>query len=52
MQHCGMTLKLRISKRGGGFLQTVAAVPMPDVPRETLARWIARDEAAMAALSS
>lgn len=78
MQHCGMTLTLPISKRGGLtlppslrrklgldgidsplviveerdgglFLQAAAAVPVRDIPREKLARWIARDEAEMAA---
>lgn len=80
MQHCGMTLTLPISKRGGLtlppslrrklglagidsplviveerdgglFLQAAAAVPVRDLPREQLARWISRDEAEMAAFS-
>lgn len=80
MQHCGMTLTLPISKRGGLtlppalrrklgldgmdsplviveerdggiFLQPAAAVPVRDLPRETLARWISRDEAEMAAFA-
>jgi bifunctional DNA-binding transcriptional regulator/antitoxin component of YhaV-PrlF toxin-antitoxin module len=38
-------------REGGLFLQAAAAVPMRDIPRETLARWIARDEAEMAALA-
>jgi bifunctional DNA-binding transcriptional regulator/antitoxin component of YhaV-PrlF toxin-antitoxin module len=33
---------------GGIFLQPAAAVPMRDIPKETIARWIARDEAEMA----
>jgi bifunctional DNA-binding transcriptional regulator/antitoxin component of YhaV-PrlF toxin-antitoxin module len=80
MQHCGMTITLPISKRGGLtlppalrrklgldsvdsplviveeldggiFLQPAAAVPVRDLPRETLARWISRDEAEMAAFA-
>jgi bifunctional DNA-binding transcriptional regulator/antitoxin component of YhaV-PrlF toxin-antitoxin module len=39
-------------REGGLFLQAAAAVPVRDIPRETLARWIARDEAEMAALSA
>lgn len=38
-----------VEERDGGlFLQPAAAVPMRDIPKETLARWIARDEAEMA----
>jgi bifunctional DNA-binding transcriptional regulator/antitoxin component of YhaV-PrlF toxin-antitoxin module len=80
MQHCGMTLTLPLSKRGGLtlppslrrklgldgidsplviveerdgglFLQPAAAVPVRDIPREKIARWIARDQAEMAAFS-
>jgi len=35
-------------REGGLFLQPAAAVPMRDIPKETIARWIARDEAEMA----
>ena len=80
MQHCGMTITLPISKRGGLtlppalrrklgldsvdsplviveerdggiFLQPATAVPVRDLPRQTLARWISRDEAEMAAFA-
>ncbi|MBL9192870.1 MAG: hypothetical protein JNJ82_11000 [Opitutaceae bacterium] len=34
-------------QEGGLFLQAAAAVPVRDIPKETLARWIARDEAEM-----
>jgi bifunctional DNA-binding transcriptional regulator/antitoxin component of YhaV-PrlF toxin-antitoxin module len=34
-------------REGGLFLQPAAAVPMRDIPKETIARWIARDEAEM-----
>ena len=38
-----------VEERDGGlFLQPAAAVPMRDIPKETIARWIARDEAEMA----
>jgi bifunctional DNA-binding transcriptional regulator/antitoxin component of YhaV-PrlF toxin-antitoxin module len=38
-----------VDERDGGlFLQPAAAVPVRDIPKETLARWIARDEAEMA----
>jgi bifunctional DNA-binding transcriptional regulator/antitoxin component of YhaV-PrlF toxin-antitoxin module len=35
-------------REGGLFLQPAAAVPIRDIPKETIARWIARDEAEMA----
>jgi bifunctional DNA-binding transcriptional regulator/antitoxin component of YhaV-PrlF toxin-antitoxin module len=35
-------------REGGLFLQPAAAVPMRDIPKETIERWIARDEAEMA----
>ena len=35
-------------REGGLFLQPAAAVPMRDIPKETIARWIARDEAELA----
>lgn len=39
-----------VEERDGGlFLQPAAAVPVRDIPREKLARWIARDEAELAA---
>lgn len=34
-------------REGGLFLQPAAAMPMRDIPKETIARWIARDEAEM-----
>ncbi|HKB91296.1 MAG TPA: AbrB/MazE/SpoVT family DNA-binding domain-containing protein [Opitutaceae bacterium] len=34
-------------REGGLFLQPAAAVPVRDIPKETIARWIARDEAEM-----
>jgi hypothetical protein len=38
-----------VEERDGGlFLQPAAAVPVRDIPKETIARWIARDEAEMA----
>ncbi|MCS6245442.1 MAG: AbrB/MazE/SpoVT family DNA-binding domain-containing protein [Opitutus sp.] len=38
-----------VEERDGGlFLQAAAAVPVRDIPREKLARWISRDEAEMA----
>jgi bifunctional DNA-binding transcriptional regulator/antitoxin component of YhaV-PrlF toxin-antitoxin module len=37
---------------GGLFLQPAAAVPMRDIPKETIERWIARDEAEMAEFAS
>lgn len=41
-----------VDERDGGlFLQPAAAVPVRDIPKETMARWIARDEAEMAQLS-
>lgn len=39
-------------REGGLFLQAAAAVPVRDIPRETLVRWIARDEAEMAAFAA
>jgi bifunctional DNA-binding transcriptional regulator/antitoxin component of YhaV-PrlF toxin-antitoxin module len=80
MQHCGMTLTLPVSKRGGLtlppelrrklgldrvssplviveerdgglFLQAAAAVPVRDIAPATLAKWIARDEAELAAFT-
>jgi bifunctional DNA-binding transcriptional regulator/antitoxin component of YhaV-PrlF toxin-antitoxin module len=40
-----------VEERDGGlFLQAAAAVPVRDIPRATIDRWIARDEAEMAAL--
>ena len=37
-----------VEERDGGlFLQPAAALPVRDIPKETLARWIARDEAEM-----
>ncbi|MEY4489762.1 MAG: hypothetical protein RIQ79_2270 [Verrucomicrobiota bacterium] len=42
-----------VEERDGGlFLQAAAAVPVRDLPHDTLARWIARDEAEMAAITS
>ncbi len=41
-----------VEERDGGlFLQAAAAVPVRNIPREKLARWIARDEAEMAAFT-
>jgi len=41
-----------VEERDGGlFLQPAAAVPVRDIAREKLARWIARDEAEMAAFT-
>src|SRR5580700_2661980 len=41
-----------VEERDGGlFLQPAAAVPMRDIPMETIDRWIARDEAEMAAFA-
>ena len=41
-----------VDERDGGlFLQPAAAVPVRDIPKETIARWIARDEAEMARFS-
>jgi len=37
---------------GGLFLQPATAVPMRDIPKETIERWIARDEADMADFAS
>ena len=38
-----------VEERDGGlFLQPAAAVPVRDIPKDTIARWIARDEAEMA----
>lgn len=34
-------------REGGLFLQPAAALPVRDIPQETIARWIARDEAEM-----
>jgi hypothetical protein len=34
---------------GGLFLQAALAMPMRDIPKATIDRWIARDEADMAA---
>ncbi|MGA2691419.1 MAG: AbrB/MazE/SpoVT family DNA-binding domain-containing protein [Opitutaceae bacterium] len=39
-------------REGGLFLQPAAAVPMRDIPKETIERWIARDEAEMAEFAS
>jgi len=33
---------------GGLFLQPAVAMPMRDIPKATIERWIARDEAEMA----
>lgn len=38
-------------REGGLFLQPAAAVPVRDIPKETIASWIARDEAEMAELA-
>ncbi len=41
-----------VEERDGGiFIQPAAAVPVRDLPRETLARWISRDEAEMTAFA-
>ena len=38
-----------VEERDGGlFIQPAAAVPMRDIPKATIERWIARDEAEMA----
>ena len=40
---------LLVEERDGGlFLQPSVAIPVRDLPREKLARWIARDDAEMA----
>ena len=39
-------------REGGLFLQPAAAVPMRDIPKETIERWIARDEAEMTEFTS
>lgn len=42
-----------VEERDGGlFLQPATAVPMRDIPKETIERWIARDEAEMAEFAS
>jgi bifunctional DNA-binding transcriptional regulator/antitoxin component of YhaV-PrlF toxin-antitoxin module len=42
-----------VEERDGGiFLQPAAAVPVRDLPRETITRWVSRDEAEMAAFAS
>ena len=42
-----------VDERDGGiFLQPAAAVPVRDIPKETIARWIARDETEMAQFAS
>ncbi len=41
-----------VEERDGGiFLQPATAVPVRDLPRETLTRWISRDEAEMTAFA-
>lgn len=35
-------------REGGLFLQPAAAVPVRDIPKAQMLRWIARDEAGMA----
>lgn len=37
-------------REGGLFLQPATAVPVRDIPKKTIARWTADDEAAMARL--
>lgn len=39
-------------REGGLFLQPATAVPMRDIPKETIERWIARDKAEMAEFAS
>lgn len=34
-------------REGGIFLQAAAAVPVRDIPKDTIAKWIAKDEADM-----
>ena len=39
-----------VEERDNGlFLQPAAAVPVRDIPKQTLMQWVARDEAEMAA---
>jgi len=41
-----------VEERDNGlFLQPAVAVPVKDIPRQTLAQWIVRDEAEMAAFT-
>ena len=41
-----------VEERDNGlFLQPAVAVPVKDIPKQTLTRWIARDEAENAALT-
>ena len=38
-----------VEERDNGlFLQPAAAVPVKDIPKQTIMRWVARDEAEMA----
>jgi bifunctional DNA-binding transcriptional regulator/antitoxin component of YhaV-PrlF toxin-antitoxin module len=41
-----------VEERDGGlFLQAAAAVPVRNIPREKLAKWISRDESEMASFT-
>lgn len=41
-----------VEERDGGlFLQAAAAVPLKDIPKQTIAQWVARDEEEMAAFN-
>jgi bifunctional DNA-binding transcriptional regulator/antitoxin component of YhaV-PrlF toxin-antitoxin module len=41
-----------VEERDGGlFLQAAAAVPLKDIPKQTIAQWVARDEDEMAAFN-
>lgn len=41
-----------VEERDGGlFLQPATAIPVRDIPRDQLSRWIARDEAEMVAFA-
>jgi hypothetical protein len=43
---------LLVEERDGGiFLQPAATLPLRDIPEETIATWIARDEADMEKVS-
>jgi len=38
-------------REGGLFLQAAAAIPVKDIPKQTIQQWMARDEAELAAFN-
>ena len=48
LDHLASPRVLVEEREGGFFLKPVAAIPVRDLPKKTIARWIVRDGAEMA----